>query len=59
MIMSEGKTRRSELELENPVDIEIFTLCDAAADYQGRLNILGVFDTIFAPQMPASHPLSP
>jgi len=38
------------------LNIEIFTLCDAAADYQGRLNILGVFDTIFAPQMPAVHP---
>jgi len=38
------------------VDIEIFTLCDAAADYQGRLSILGVFDTIIAPQMPATHP---
>ncbi len=38
------------------MDIEIFTLCDAAADYQGRLNILGVFDTIFASKMPARHP---
>jgi len=38
------------------LEIEIFTLCDAAADYQGRLNILGVFDTIFASQMPARHP---
>ena len=38
------------------MDIEIFTLCDAAADYQGRLNILGVFDTIFAPHLPARHP---
>lgn len=38
------------------MEIEIFTLCDAAADYQGRLNILGVFDTIFASQMPARHP---
>jgi len=36
--------------------VEIFTLCDAAADYQGRLSILGVFDTIFAPQLPAAHP---
>jgi uncharacterized protein DUF6941 len=36
--------------------IEIFTLCDAAADYIGRLSILGVFDTIFAPQVPAVHP---
>ena len=39
------------------MDIEIFTLCDAAADYSGRLNILGVFDTIFATQVPAMHPL--
>jgi hypothetical protein len=38
------------------VNVEIFTLCDAAADYQGRLSILGVFDTIFAPQLPARHP---
>ncbi len=38
------------------MNIEIFTLCDAAADYQGRLNILGVFDTIFAAQVPAMHP---
>lgn len=38
------------------MDIEIFTLCDAAADYHGRLNILGVFDTIFSSQVPARHP---
>lgn len=36
--------------------IEVFTLCDAAADYQGRLSILGIFDTILATQMPAVHP---
>jgi hypothetical protein len=35
---------------------EVFTLCDAAADYHGRLNILGVFDTIFASSLPAVHP---
>ena len=35
---------------------EVFTLCDAAADYQGRLSILGIFDTIFAGQLPAVHP---
>lgn len=38
------------------MDIEIFTLCDGAADYNGRLNILGVFDTIHAAQLPAVHP---
>ena len=37
------------------MDIEIFTLCDAATDYQGRLCILGVFDTIFASNLPAIH----
>src|SRR5262249_42569170 len=34
----------------------VFTLCDAAADYQGRLSILGIFDTIFAANLPAVHP---
>ena len=38
------------------MDIEIFTLCDAAADYQGRLSILGVFDSIMTAQIPAIHP---
>jgi len=38
------------------MDIEILTLCDAATDYQGRLCILGVFDTIFAHNLPAVHP---
>ena len=38
------------------MDIEIFTLCDAAADYSGRLNILGVFDTVWVKQLPAIHP---
>lgn len=38
------------------MEIEVFTLCDAAADYQGRLSILGIFDTIFATSLPALHP---
>ncbi len=38
------------------MDIEIFTLCDAATDYSGRLNILGAFDTIYANSFPATHP---
>ncbi len=38
------------------MDIEVFTLCDSAADYQGRLSILGIFDSIFATQLPATHP---
>ena len=31
-------------------------LCDAATDDNGKLNLLGAFDTIYAPQMPAVHP---
>jgi len=36
--------------------IEIFTLCDAATDSAGKLNILGVFDSIYAKEVPAMHP---
>jgi len=32
------------------------TLCDSASDYQGKLCILGTFDTLCAPQFPVVHP---
>lgn len=38
------------------MEIQVATLCDAATDTQGKLNILGTFDTIHAVQMPAVHP---
>jgi hypothetical protein len=38
------------------MDIEIIALCDAATESGGKLNILGSFDTIFAPKFPATHP---
>lgn len=38
------------------MNIEAFILCDAATDQQGKLNILGAFDTIFAPKLPVKHP---
>ncbi len=38
------------------MEIEVFALCDAAVDYQGRLSILGIFDSIFAANIPAVHP---
>ena len=38
------------------MQLEIFALCDFAADYGGKLNIVGVFDSIYARQMPAVHP---
>lgn len=38
--------------------MEILTavLCDSAADYQGKLCVLGAFDTIAAPRFPIVHP---
>jgi hypothetical protein len=38
------------------MDIETFLLCDWATDQYGKLNILGAFDTIYSPKMPATHP---
>lgn len=36
--------------------VELFALCDFAADYGGKLSIVGMFDSIFTKQMPAVHP---
>jgi hypothetical protein len=38
------------------MDIQIAVLCDAATDQLGKLNILGTFDTIQTPALPAVHP---
>jgi hypothetical protein len=38
------------------MNIQIAVLCDAATDYNGKLNILGTFDTIITQQLPAVHP---
>jgi hypothetical protein len=38
------------------MDVEAFLLCDAATDQQGKLNVLGAFDTIFAKEVPVVHP---
>lgn len=34
------------------MQLEILTFCDAAAEYGGRLNVLGATDTIVAPAAP-------
>ena len=39
------------------MNVEIFTLCDAATVSGGKLNLLGSFDTIAAVQFPCKHPL--
>ncbi|MBC8413278.1 MAG: hypothetical protein ISR96_13345 [Nitrospira sp.] len=36
--------------------VEIFSLCDAATEQHGRLNLLGTFDTIWADQAPITYP---
>jgi len=38
------------------MDVQIAVLCDAATDYQGKLNLLGTFDTIVAQKVPTLHP---
>jgi hypothetical protein len=38
------------------MEIEIFTLCDHASDFQGKLVIVGTFDVIFSKTFPAVHP---
>jgi hypothetical protein len=39
------------------MNIEVFSLCDAATIEAGKLNILGAFDTIWTVNMPVVHPL--
>lgn len=38
------------------MNIQVAVLCDAATDDNGKLNLLGAFDTIYTQQLPAKHP---
>ena len=38
------------------MNIQVAVLCDAATDENGKMNLLGAFDTICAQQLPAVHP---
>jgi len=38
------------------VNVQVAVLCDAATEDHGKLNLLGSFDTIYTPQLPAVHP---
>jgi hypothetical protein len=38
------------------MDVEVFSLCDAATVEGGKLNILGAFDTIMVSKAGAVHP---
>lgn len=37
------------------MNTEVFVLCDAATDSGGKLNILGIFDTLWVGQVPTKH----
>ena len=38
------------------MQLQLATLCDSAADYQGKLCVLGAFDTLCAQEFPVTHP---
>jgi len=38
------------------MDIQVATLCDSAVDYNGKLCVLGTFDTICSRTSPVVHP---
>ena len=38
------------------MQIEVFSLCDAATDTAGKLNILGAFDMMLVSKIPAVYP---
>jgi hypothetical protein len=38
------------------MDIQVAALCDSAVDYDGKLCLLGAFDTIVSGSLPAIHP---
>ncbi|MHC4462264.1 MAG: DUF6941 family protein [Planctomycetota bacterium] len=38
------------------MNIEAFLLCQAATEQQGKLNVLGAFDNIYAKKVPTVHP---
>lgn len=44
------------LHCSTGMTIQVAVICDAATDYNGKLNLLGTFDTIYAPQLPVHHP---
>ncbi|MBB5352017.1 hypothetical protein HNR46_002258 [Haloferula luteola] len=39
------------------MDIQIASLCDFAADYNGKLVVSGTFDTLAARGLPVAHPM--
>jgi len=38
------------------MEVQVAVLCDAAADYGGKLTVMGTFDTLASARYPARHP---
>ena len=38
------------------MNVQVAALCDSAADYNGKLCVMGTFDTIVTRQFPTVHP---
>ena len=38
------------------MNVELFVVCEAATDHQGKINILGTFDSIQGGALPVVHP---
>lgn len=38
------------------MEVDIFTLCDSAQEYSGKLIIIGTFNSIYAKEFPTLHP---
>ena len=36
--------------------LDVFTICDAATDQNGKLNLLGAFNVIYVRSLPTVHP---
>lgn len=51
---NDGHGACTPLKETRPMNVEIFALCDAAT-ISGKLNILGVFDTLWATTTPVVH----
>ncbi|MFM8880251.1 MAG: DUF6941 family protein, partial [Verrucomicrobiota bacterium] len=51
-VIGPGFTSASSWGMVTSLKLEIFTLCDSAVDYGGKVCILGAFDSVAAAEVP-------
>jgi len=56
IVNSKGSPYNADSHTLACMNVQVAVLCDAATDDNGKLNLLGSFDTIYAREMPATHP---